>query len=173
MWSDDRSEWLVPDVARYLEREAEALVVGGYRGWLEFAVDPDVRKLEAVWNAFNRSLDRHCARLAMSGLETLIRRLGTCATCPLRFHCQGSSHLCRDECLVLGLVSGLQNGDEETAFLSAGALTSQARALERLRAGSEFAMAMKSGGKHLLPISGQTIRMIAASAPHSGNKTLH
>ena len=127
--------------ARYLARDAEGLVIGGYRGWLGFAAERDIAMLDAIWSAFNRKLDANCARLAMSGLEKLIRQLGVCATCPLRFHCQGARHLCRDECLMLALISGLQNGEDETAYLSAGALTSNARAFEVLAAASEFATA--------------------------------
>lgn len=159
--------------ARYLAREPEGLVVGGYRGLLGFAAERDVSRLEAVWNDFNRKLDRNCARLAMSGLESLIVKIGRCATCPLRFHCQGIQHLCRDECLILGLIASLQNGEDDAAFLSASALTSRSGAFEVLAAASEFAMALKMGGKQLLPIHTDTVRWIIGNRPHRETTTLH
>lgn len=159
--------------ARYLARVPEGLVVGGYRGWLHFAAMRDVSRLEAVWNEFNTRLDPNAAGLAMAGLERLIRQLGSCAACPLRFHCQGVKHLCRDECLMLSLISGLQNGEDEAAFLSALGLTSADRASTIVTAGGEFAMALKISGHQLLPIHADTVRWLATGRSQPAKTTLH
>lgn len=108
----------------------------------------------------------------MSGLERLIGNLGACANCPLRFLCQGSKHLCRDECLILGLVSGLQNGDEEAALLSAQFLSSSSQAPELLSAAAEFAMTLKFAGQQLLPIHAHTVDQVGGST-HAPHPTLH
>jgi hypothetical protein len=159
--------------SRYLARTPEILVVGGYRAWLHFAIEQNAASLETIQAQFNRHLGKPAAFVAMAGLESMIRQLGTCASCPLRCFCQGSQHLCRDECLILGLVSGLQNGEDEAAYLSAGNLSSNARAPEVVASAGEFAMALKFAGQQLLPIPVDTLHRIIKGGQAASNPTLH
>ncbi|MDZ7824042.1 MAG: hypothetical protein U5K75_08365 [Ahrensia sp.] len=173
---EDQDNNLQNVATRYLARDPESLVLSGYRGWLAFAADRDISKLEAIWNEFSKKLDHKCALMAMSGLENLIRKMGVCAQCPLRFHCQGTKNLCRDECLMLALISSLQNGDEESAYLSASTLTSTTSAkgaIEVLASATEFAMALKLGGKQLLPIEAGAVRWIIEKSPNPESATVH
>ncbi|WP_420410503.1 hypothetical protein [Hoeflea sp.] len=158
--------------SRILARQPENLVVGGYRGWLHFASERNVSHLRKVQSDYVRLLGEQAGTAAMGGLERLIGNLGACANCPLRFFCQGSKHLCREECLMLALVSGLQNGDEEAALLSARFLSSSSQAPELLSAAAEFAMTLKFAGQQLLPIHAHTVDQFggATRAPHP---TLH
>lgn len=170
---DDQDGGIGRETAHYLARGPESLVIDGYRGWLHFAAHRDAQRLQEIWNRFNRRLDPHSARLAMAGLERLIRQLGACANCPLRFHCQGTQHLCRDECLVLSMISGLQHGDDAASFLSARALTSQVKALEVIAAGGEFAITLRAAGQVLLPVEAATIMTIAGTAGGPPSSSLH
>jgi hypothetical protein len=158
--------------SRILARQPENLVVGGYRGWLHFASERDVARLREVRSDYVRHLGEQAGTAAMRGLERLIGNLGACAGCPLRFLCQGSKHLCREECLMLGLVSGLQNGDEDAALLSARFLSSPAQAPELLSAAAEFAMTLKFAGQQLLPIHAHTVDQFGG-ATRAPQPTLH
>lgn len=159
--------------SRYLARTPESLVVGGYRAWLHFAIEQNASCLDGIRDRFDHHLGRSTALVAMAGLESMIRQLGTCAGCPLRCFCQGSQHLCRDECLILGLISGLQNGEDESAYLSAGNLSSEARAPEVVASAGEFAMALKFAGQQLLPIPVDTVHWIIKGGQAAPNSTLH
>lgn len=158
--------------SRILARQPESLVVGGYRGWLHFASERNAAHLREVRSDYVRHLGEHAGVAAMSGLERLIGNLGACANCPLRFLCQGSKHLCREECLMLGLVSGLQNGDEDAALLSAQFLSSPGQAPELLSAAAEFAMTLKFAGQQLLPIHAHTVGQFGG-ATRAPQPTLH
>lgn len=158
--------------ARFLARKPENLVVCGYRGWLHFASERNLARLQAVQADYIRHLGEQVGTAAMTGLERLIGNLGACANCPLHFFCQGSQHLCREECLILGLVSGLQNGEEEAALLSARHLSSEDRAPVLLRTAAEFAMTLKFAGQQLLPIHAHTVDQIGG-AGRANQPTLH
>ena len=159
--------------ARYLRRPPESLVVNGYRGWLTAVTRRDGGPLNDVWAHFLDVLGHDVGRQAMEGLETLIRELGVCAACPLRFAHPKAQHLCRDECLVLGLVAGLQSGDDDAAFESAVALTCSAQSLRLLYFSSGFAMTLKAAGQQLLPIHAHVIREIVAASSSGAGQTVH
>ena len=159
--------------ARYLRRVPENLVVNGYRGWLLFALEDNQAHLHAVLEALCRSLGERAAASAMAGLDGLIRQLGKCAVCPLRFKRPNTSHLCRDECLLLSMIAGLQHGDEEAAFEGAAALTYRARAAQVLGAGAAFAIELKLAGQQLLPIHADTVRWIVSQNTQASEPTIH
>ena len=47
------------------------------------------------------------SKAAVYGLSELVGALGRCAICPLNMFETGSSHICRDEVLVTGLIAGI------------------------------------------------------------------
>ncbi len=157
----------------YMNRPPENLVLNGYRGWLLHAAESDPCHLSEVWNLYCAQMSERNACFVMSGLEGLIRQLGICATCPLRFARPKTNYLCRDECLILGLIAGLQNSDEEAAFESASALTCAAKSNEVMISGGEFAMALKCAGQQLLPINAETIRWIVHERASLAKNTVH
>lgn len=159
---------------RYLRREPENLVVNGYRSWILGLIERDAAHWEQAWNAHARSLGSESARIALDGLQELVRTLGVCATCPLRFHKPQTGHLCRDECLILGLIAGLQHGDEDTAWQSASGLSCAAKCSRLVAAGGTYAFSLKHADRVLLPVPANAIRDIEQqSVQITPNTTLH
>lgn len=109
--------------AAYLRKLPENLVVNGYRNWVAGLAHRDSRYWNAAWSAHAEALGASDGQHALDVMASLVRQIGACATCPLRFYQPGAGHLCRDECLVLGMVSAAQNGDDDTLMQSARMLT--------------------------------------------------
>lgn len=167
--------------AAYLERGPEALVVGGYRRVVDCAIAGDTAEGKQAADALHR-LHREAfgpaeSRIILDGLTTFISTLSRCATCPLRAFPSESHHLCRDECLILALVSALQHGDDNAGRLTACALTCPARAVETLAASGDYAMRMKMFGQVLLPVPQNAIAALLTPQPpqnyHQHNHTIH
>ena len=74
----------------------------------------------------------------------------------------GSSHICRDEVLVMGLIAGIQNNDEEAASLCLTELSCATRCDEVALAAGSFALVLRGLDKHLLPIPASVLRDILA-----------
>ena len=160
--------------APYMNRLPEALVVKGYRHWLNGQVAGDLDAWTQAWELYANTLGTAQGRAAMNTLVNFVNALGRCATCPLRFLPAGSGHLCRDECLVLSLVAALQHGDDEAGQFSAEALTCRARCHDAIAAASEFAMSLKISGHSLLPVPQTTIaNILAGDATRGRAATIH
>lgn len=157
---------------RYPARGPEGLVIRGYRAWLQYAIERDTSGLQETWKTLGNEMGPKTAHLAMRVLERLVHQLGDCSACALRFHCQGTK-LCREECLILAMISRLQNGEEEAAFRSAIELVPQEKASDTLMIGGELAMAMKAAGKVLLPVSADSIRLLNPGSEAVPVPTLH
>ena len=171
---DDSRDTDMCVAVRYLRREPENLVVNGYRNWILGMVEKDVAHWEQVWNSHARSLGPGPARIAIDGLQELVRTLGACATCPLRFHRPDTGHLCRDECLILGLIAGLQHGDEDAAWQSAAGLSCATKCGQVMAASGTYAFSLKHADRVLLPVPAAAIRDIELqSAQQSASTTLH
>lgn len=166
--------------ASYVRRKPESLVIGGYRGIVECAINGETPAGEAAAKAIEdlhrKYLGPAETRVVLDGLTSFIGTLSRCATCPLRAFPPTSSHLCRDECLVLALVAALQHGDEQACHLSAHALTCPARMGETIAAGGEYAMRMQMFGQVLLPVPPLVLSEILSPAtglPTHHSHTLH
>ena len=167
--------------ASYLKRIPESLVVGGYRRIVDCAIAGDTHAGQVAADAL-RQLHRDTlgpaeSRIVVDGLTSFISTLSRCAACPLRAFPSDSSHLCRDECLILALVSALQHGDENAGRMTACALTCPARAMETLAASGDYAMRMKMFGQVLLPVPQNAITTLLSPQPpqnyHQHNHTIH
>ena len=138
--------------AAYLRQPPENLVVNGYRNWVAGLAHADERYWDAAWTAHARALGETDGRAALDVMASLIRQLGACATCPLRFYRPGAGHLCRDECLVLGMVAGAQHGDEDTLVQSARLLTCSRACHDVIDRASAYAAILFCHGQRLTPI---------------------
>lgn len=168
----------VSSVARYLKRGPERLVLEGYRAWTYTMATQDNGPWRLVATDYAETLGDRGAASAISALSEFIRTLGLCATCPLKMHRNGSNHICRDEALVLGLISAIQMNDEATAEFCLNSLACKMRCEEVAFAAGQFALVLKALGKTLMPIPETVIRGILAGnvQPFSGandNTTLH
>lgn len=138
--------------AAYLRQPPENLVVNGYRNWIAGHAHADSRYWDAAWTAHAKALGAIDGQHALDVMAAMIHQLGACATCPLRFYKPGAGHLCRDECLVLGMVAGAQHGDEEILVKSARLLTCSDACVEVVDRASAYAAILLGHGQKLTPI---------------------
>lgn len=142
---------------QYLTRPPEQLVVRGYRHWLSGYATGSVGHWNAAWSLYAEHLGSRNGRLAISGLSNFIGTLGRCSTCPLRFFPSETDCVCRDECLVLGLIAGIQCSDDEAQQCALAGLACPLRREEVMAEAGEFALILKSFGQTLLPIPAHAI----------------
>lgn len=154
----------------YLQRPPEHLVLHGYRCWtrcIALASRTPLIEAEALYGDL---LGERTGRAALDALAEFVATTGLCARCPLRMLRPGTNALCRDEAMVLGLVAGLQNGDEAGTRFCALALADD-RAAERVGAAAmPYAMMLKAGGRTLLPVPVGVLRGVETAA--SGQELL-
>ncbi|MEL6201108.1 MAG: hypothetical protein AAFR39_01980 [Pseudomonadota bacterium] len=135
----------------YLKGQPEQLAVDAYRHWLLGLLDNDETQFSLVWINHRNALGEGLSRLAMEGLHTMVAQLDACANCPMRFMKPKSRHLCRDEFLILGLISGIHNGQDRVSWKCASHLTCPALASQLIGAAGQYAAPLKAGGKSLMP----------------------
>lgn len=138
--------------AAYLRQQPENLVVNGYRNCVAGLAHQDPRFWDAAMFAHAEALGTIDGQYALDVMASLIGRLGVCATCPLKFYKPGTCHLCRDECLLLGMVAGAQNGDEAAMVHSAKLLTCSDACFEVVDRASAYAAVLLGHGHRLTPI---------------------
>lgn len=96
----------------------------------------DIACWETVWNEHASALGAKAAKPVVAELSAMVRLL-RCEGCPMaRFYPPPCRFLCRDECLVLGLVSACQ----EKAWAAADAAA-------RKLCGGNSATALIDGGR--------------------------
>ncbi|MEL6414228.1 MAG: hypothetical protein AAFQ15_04730, partial [Pseudomonadota bacterium] len=132
-----------PNLARTLEAriayEAEALVLKSCRQWWHSVADRDPEGLSAVWASHSKALGGALGRMAMDGLCNMIDGLGQCAHCPLKFLQHSDEQLGEHECLVMTMIAGIQNGDDDTTWNAAERMTCPMRAGELIGAAGGLA----------------------------------
>jgi hypothetical protein len=138
----------------------ERLVLEGYRHWVvgfATAQRPDLASMNSLYSDY---LPAPLVHPALTALTDFINALGICSTCPLKTFQVGSSHLCRDEAMVLALVAGLQHGDDDAVDLSLTSLSCKDRCTEVALAAEDLAQILKHADHILLPIPVAAIRNI-------------
>ena len=155
----------------YLARPCEYLVLEGYRHWSSGIITGNHLHWQNAWNLYAVKLGTEEGRLALNALTKFAKTLGLCATCPLKTSPIGCNHLCRDEVLILGLLSGLQHGEDTTVTLCLDGLTCPSRCEEVLIAAEALATTFRSLGKLLLPVPARTIKAILTE--NLSSPTLH
>ncbi|WP_201026306.1 hypothetical protein [Paramesorhizobium deserti] len=136
----------------YFERVPEKLVLEGYRRWTSGYETGSVIPWEMAWTLYAEALGIAAGKQALAELSHFIRVLRHCAACPLRCFPFDSHHVCREECLTLGLISAMQNGDEATAQTCLTAISCAVRCDEVAEAARIFAGTLAEFGQTLLPI---------------------
>lgn len=156
----DRFDCTSQEGARYMARPAERLVLEGYRCWTQAVARRHGQPLEDIARLCGETLGADDVEPVVAALCDFVGTLGLCARCPLHTFEAGSRHICRDETLILGLVSGLQNGDDRAADLCLRTLTCPGRCGPVAVAAGNFAFILKSMGRKLLPIPAPVIHAI-------------
>lgn len=167
---------------RYFNRPPERLVLDGYRYWTFGFMAGEMDSWQAAWGLYSSTLGAQNGRAALDALSNFVKTLGICAACPLRMFKQGSPHICRDETLVLGLISAIQYGDDVATEFCLKHLSCATRCEEVSAAAANFALTLKALDTLLAPIPLQIIEnAISLSArenslnaiPEPLSRTLH
>lgn len=141
----------------YFDRVPEKLVLEGYRRWTAGFETGSVIPWEMTWTLYTDILGVEGGKKLVAELSQFIRVLRHCAICPLRAFPFDSRHVCREECLTLGLVSGLQNEDGVMTKACLEAMACKSRCDDVAGAARSFADALAEFGQTLLPIPVSTI----------------
>ena len=157
---NDRFDCRTGNTAAYFARPAESLVLEGYRRWTYGMATGDRLAWQNVAEFYLGILGARGSLAAVRALSEFVSTLGRCATCPLKTFETGSRHICRDEVLVLGLIAGIQNNDDEAASLCLTELACATRCDEVAMAAGSFALVLRGLDKTLLPIPAAVVRDI-------------
>jgi len=136
----------------YYDRLPEKLVLEGYRRWTAGFETGSIIPWEMTWGLYSEVLGNSEAKRAIAELSQFIRVLRHCASCQLRAFPFDSHHVCREECLTLGLISGLQNQDGLLLDTCLEAIACKRRCNDVADAARNFADTLADFGQTLLPI---------------------
>ena len=155
----------------YLYRPGEHLVLEGYRYWSSGVITGDYSHWQKAQLLYSEKLGHTEGKLLLMALSDFTRALGLCATCPLKTSPIGCQSLCRDEVLILGLLSGLQHDEQTTIILCLDGLVCGKKSEEVLYVAEILASTLKSLDKILLPVPCKVIKSILYG--NSVAKSLH
>ncbi|TKT82607.1 hypothetical protein [Aquamicrobium sp. LC103] len=158
------------DVDCYFQRKPEKLVLEGYRRWMAGFETGSVAPWEMTWELYAAALGARPGRQALAELSNFVRTLRHCAACPMRSFPFNAHHICRDECLTLGLIAGYQHGDRRTAQTCLSAIACAARGPQISEAAESFADTLAALDQKLLPIPQFAIEDVLA---RSRSQTVH
>ncbi len=146
--------------ARYLDRAPERLVIEGYRRWMGGYDSGQVECWEQAWDLYTQELGSASAGpvlLAMAGWVRCLRR-STSRT--MGFFPYNSCHLCKDECLVIAMVSASQHHDRHMAERIAATLTENNNSAECCATCDHFAEMLDHSGNRLMHVPQTVIETI-------------
>jgi len=139
------------------KRLPERLVLEGYRRWAAGYATGNTSHWNDVWNLYATELGTKEGRHALDALISFVKKTATCAKCPLRMFKVESTQICRDEALILCLISSMQAGDETATELCLSNLACAARCQEVAMEAANFALVLRSLKQTLRPIPSQVI----------------
>lgn len=135
------------------ENPAEQLVLFGYRNWsygYRHHSEPHIAQSWAIHTKHLGNVSQ--AKEVLDALILFTQALSNCATCPLKSRPNTSHSVTKDEGLILGLISSIQNGDEQVCELCLEQLTCKSRCWELAHAAERYAITLRSLDRKLLPI---------------------
>lgn len=142
----------------YFEQPAEKLVLQGYRYWTYGWTNYSEPHLAAGWALHNKLIENEShAREVLDALSLFVKVLDKCASCPLKALPANSHTLSRDEGLVLGLISSIQNGNDHLAETCLAHLTCPSRCAEVAGVAERYAATLRFLNHKLQPISARAI----------------
>jgi hypothetical protein len=166
------SAGLDPHDGCYFERPPERLVLEGYRRWLAGYDSGSVTPWEMTQALYEELLGAAEGRRVLAELSHFVRTLRQCAACPLRSFPFGAHHVCRDECVALGLIAALQHDDHGAIATCLSAIACPARSADVAEAAACFAEALAGARHYLLPIPQSAIEdVLSRSSAQRG--TVH
>jgi len=156
----------------YFERPPERLVLEGYRRWLAGFESGSVMPWEMTNTLYEELLGAAEGRRVVAELSHFVRTLRRCAACPLKSFPFNAHHVCRDECLALGLIAALQHDDQGAAATCLSAMACPAMKVSVAEAAAAFADALAGARHYLLPIPQGAIKDVL-SRSQVGRGTVH
>lgn len=156
--------------AHWVQRPAERLVLDGYRHWAEHQARSACGILHTRPDLYQTALGRRVGRLAMAAWRDFVQALDLCAACPLRSMAAGSGGICADEVLIIGLVAGIQNGDQAATETCLRRLTCASGCETVALAAGNFALVLKSVGMTLQPVP---VWRLGEIPDHTGQARVH
>lgn len=159
--------------ARYLRREPETLVICGYRGFAHGVADAQWKHWQAARDRHVDALGEQAGQAAVDRYTSFFRAFGQTMDRALNFFQPGVEHLCHDECLILGLMAGIQNGDEQAMWECSNRLAGERHSSQLLAAASGYAFALKHAARMLLPIPVSALPGMDAMRQQPVSQTLH
>ncbi len=148
----------------------ERLVVSGLRCTMAGYDLGDPECWNCLWDIYVAEVGAPTTRRLMGELQYWVRGVRAAADYSLTYYPMGCRHVCRDECLLLTLLSALQHEDEGCAGCALRALcgNSDKEQVQSMRGPSRaFAAALLEAGEVLLPVPLPVLQTII-DAPKSG-----
>jgi len=156
----------------YFDRPPEKMVLEGYRRWLAGFESGSVLPWEMTHTLYEEALGPAEARRVVAELAHFMRTLRRCAACPLKSFPFNAHHVCRDECLALGLIAALQHDDSQAAQTCLAAMACPALAAKVAEAACCYADALAGARHYLLPIPQSAIEDVLTRS-RLGRGTVH
>ena len=153
----------------YFERHAERLVLDGARLWQLGNRTGEARHFRNARRLYHDILGQMRATPVLGELAVFVAALGRCASCPLKAHMPGENHVTSDEVLLLGLIAGVQHGDDPLVGTCLDGLTCPARCDELAHSAARFAVTLRAHGHLLRPIPVAAVHDVLIRA---GRRTL-
>lgn len=146
----------------YFERPPEKMVLQGFRFWTRGTVLRSMEPWTQAQLLYRALLGNEDGERAIIALARFVSTLGQCAPCPLKVFNSGSRFICRDETLVLGLISGIQNGDEPAVHFCLDKLCRHDLRDRTAMSAGAFALTLKALDYTMLPIPADVVERIVA-----------
>lgn len=163
---------MVSTSSNYIRRQPERLVVEGYRQLALGMVTKDAHHWKAAQGLYISLLGQENGNILMRALANFINVLQTCSTCPLKTRSAQPESLSRNEILILGLLSGIQYGDQQMVILCLDELSCPVRCAEVEAAAGELALLMRGLNQMLLPLPHNALREATLEPLHRTSSVL-
>ncbi|MEW7009048.1 hypothetical protein [Lentilitoribacter sp. EG35] len=146
------------------ECSAEQLVLFGYRNWSYGYRHHSETHIQESWALHTKHLDNISqAKEVLDALILFVNALSECASCPLRSKPTDQHSVTREEGLILGLISAIQNGNDHVAETCLNQLTCASRCWELSHAAERYAITLRALNQKLQPIPMSLIEQLLLS----------
>lgn len=153
--------------SRRFEYSAEQLVLFGYRNWSYGYRHHSEIHIQESWALHIKHLKNISqAKEVLDALILFVNALSECATCPLKSKPTEQHSVTRDEGLILGLISAIQNGDDHVAETCLNQLTCASKCWELSHAAERYAVTLRTLDQKLQPIPISLIEQLLYTKPN-------
>lgn len=149
------------------EHSAEQLVLFGYRNWSYGYRHHSEIHIQESWALHTKYLNNTSqAKEVLDALILFVNALSDCASCPLKSKPTEQHSVTREEGLILGLISAIQNGEDHVAEICLSQLTCATRCWELSHAAERYAVTLRVLDQKLQPIPINLIEQLLFKKPN-------